>query len=266
MKAHVASEQGNKMNLALFTNLHQQSSPLLICNVWDAASAKVAEQLNFKAIGTSSAALANVLGYNDGEEMTFEELLFMVERIAKATQLPLSVDIESGFSDDPVEVAKNIKQLVEAGVVGINIEDSKVEQERKLLDATDFSKFLSQVRTELDKEEVAVFINVRTDPFLLGVDNALAETTKRVALYTSAGANGLFVPCITDKEDIQTVTSCTNLPVNVMCMPNLPNFKELSELGVKRISMGNFLFDRLQDELQSFLQRVEQSNSFAPIF
>lgn len=254
------------MNKDLFSQLHQQEGPLLICNVWDAASAKMAEKQGFQAMGTSSAALANMLGYNDGEELTFAELLFVIQRIAKATSIPLSVDIEAGFSDDPKQVATNIEQLVNAGVVGINIEDSKVNDTRSLMEAETFSQFLSSVKAELDRREIEVFINVRTDPFLLGLENSLAETIKRAELYQAAGADGLFVPCITDLEDMKSVVAATKLPVNVMCMPDLPDFSSLQNVGVKRISMGNFVFDKVQSELQNLLLDIKQNNSFTPVF
>jgi 2-methylisocitrate lyase-like PEP mutase family enzyme len=93
-----------------FKNLHNQDKPLLIGNVWDVPSAKTAEKLNFKAIGTSSFAIAALLGYNDGEEMEFSELEYFVKRIASNTKLPLSVDLESGYSRDPKEIANNIKR------------------------------------------------------------------------------------------------------------------------------------------------------------
>lgn len=254
------------MNTEYFTKLHQQTSPLVICNVWDAASSKLAEKLKFKAIGTSSAALANMLGYDDGEELAFEELLFVVKRIAKATQLPLSVDIEAGFGKNPVTVAENIKQLANLGVAGINIEDSQVNAERKIVDAESFANFLSEIKQILAKDNIEVFINVRTDTFLLDLPDTVAETKKRISLYQQAGADGIFVPCITKTEEIKAVVASTSLPVNVMCMPDLPNFELLQQCGVKRISMGNFIFDKAQADIEQTLIEINKSNSFSAIF
>jgi len=254
------------MKTVKFNALHQQATPLLICNVWDVASAKTAEQLNFQAIGTSSAAIATMLGYEDGEEMAFDELLFIVKRIVACSKLPLTVDIEAGYSEDPLTTSTYIKALAEVGVVGINIEDSKVSGTRALTSATSFAKYLSAITEQLVKDKISIFINVRTDTFLLGKEDALAETKKRAELYEIAGADGLFVPCITKEEDIQTLVCATKLPVNVMCMPDLPDFKSLSTLGVKRISMGNFLFDTLQSDLEQRLSHIQQANSFKPVF
>ena len=109
-----------------FKDLHNQEKPLLIGNVWDVTSTKTAEKLNFQAIGTSSSAIAQILGYRDGEEIEFSEMEYMVKRIALNTKLPLSVDLESGYGDKPEEIVDRIKRLVALGAVGINIEDSIV--------------------------------------------------------------------------------------------------------------------------------------------
>jgi 2-methylisocitrate lyase-like PEP mutase family enzyme len=238
----------------------------MICNVWDVSSAKIAEKLNFKAIGTSSAAIANMLGYEDGEHIPFEELLFIVKRIATSTKLPLTVDIEAGYSHDPLITAGYVKALVEAGIVGINIEDSKVDETRTLIDANSFAGYLSAVKGQLLKDQIGVFINVRTDTFLLEQEDALAETKRRMKLYEIAGADGFFLPCITKVEDVEAIVKATTLPVNVMCMPDLPDFKTLTTLGVKRISMGNFLFDKLSNEFENILNAIMKKQSFKTIF
>lgn len=254
------------MNAIPFKILHQQSAPLIICNVWDVASANAAHNNGFNAMGTSSAAIASMLGYADGEQMTFDELLFIVKRIISCSTLPLSVDIEAGYSQDPLVTAAYIKSLAEIGVVGINIEDSKVNGERKLLNANDFTRYLSAIKHQLNNEQVDVFINVRTDVFLLGTTEPIIETQKRAKLYQAAGADGLFIPCITKSEDIKAIVNTINLPINVMCMPDLPDFEVLGNLGVKRISMGNFLFDKMYSELDITLKNLLKNRSFTPIF
>lgn len=249
-----------------FTRLHRQATPLLIGNVWDAASARRAEQAGYQALGTSSAAIASLLGYDDGEQMPFHELVFMVRRIASATLLPLSVDIEAGYSQAPEIIADHIQQLAELGVVGINFEDSRVETKRHLCDANEFATLLLNVREILQQRQVEIFINVRCDTFLLGVDDARAETIKRAQLYQASGADGLFVPCITQPDDIQAVVEATKLPLNVMAMPELPSFEILAELGVKRISTGNFAFERMYTHLSHQLLEMKQHGSCTALF
>lgn len=249
-----------------FKNLHNQNKPLLIGNVWDVPSTKTAEKLNFQAIGTSSSAIASILGYNDGEEIGFSELEYFVKRITLNTNLPLSVDLESGYSRKPKEIVNHIKRLVELGVVGINIEDSVVNDKRILLNANDFAKTLTEIKENLEKENVNIFINVRTDTFILLQENIIEETKKRIQLYQNAGANGIFVPCIEKENDIETIVNSTNLPINVMCIPNLPDFDTLTKLGIKRISMGNFLFDKMYGKYEETVQTVLNQNSFKSIF
>ena len=252
-----------------FTELHQQNSPLLICNVWDVASTKIAENLGFKAIGTSSAAIATTLGYDDGENMSFDELYYIVKRILANTSLPLTVDLEAGYSRSPLQIIKHIISLAKLGVVGINIEDSivsNVDDKRALVNKDEFSSLISRIDEALKNNNVNIFLNVRTDTFLLGINDALQESVERIKLYSKAGANGVFLPCITAESDIICIIESSNLPINVMCMPDLPNFDQLQELGVKRISMGNFIFDNMQTNLSSVLSNIIEQQTFETIF
>jgi 2-methylisocitrate lyase-like PEP mutase family enzyme len=252
-----------KMN---FKELHQQNKPLLIGNVWDVPSAKIAEELNFQAIGTSSSAIAKLLGYRDGEEMKFSELEYLVKRIRLNTKLPLSVDLEGGYNRTPSKIAQHIKRLLALGVVGINIEDSIVGHKRTLLDADCFARTLSEIKEYLEKEHLDIFINVRTDPFILLQDNKLAEAQKRILLYEKAGADGIFIPCIEKEPDIKAVVAATSLPINVMSMPQLPDFETLTKLGVKRISMGNFMFDAMYHQFKQSTKTILNQESFKSIF
>lgn len=249
-----------------FIDLHKREAPLLLANVWDVQSSKIAEKLNFQAIGTSSSAISALLGYEDGERMKFSELEFFVKRIVQNSNLPLSVDMESGYSRNPNEIIENMKRLIDVGVQGFNIEDSIVEKERRLLNAGDFAKTLSKVTGLLQMEYPDIFINVRTDAFLLGHPEAVNETIRRIQLYETSGANGIFTPCIENLSEIEIIVACTDLPINIMCMPNLPDFDQLAKAGVKRISMGNFLFDHMYQQFEDILEKVILDNSFKSIF
>lgn len=249
-----------------FKDLHNQNSPLLIANVWDVPSAKTAEKLNFQAIGTSSAAIAAILGYEDGEEMDFPELLYMVKRISLNTKLPLSVDLEAGYSRNPKVIAENIKQLADLGVVGINFEDSYIDNVRVLSEADHFAKTLSTVTELLQKENIDMFINARVDTFIMGIPSPVEEAKKRIQLYETAGAHGIFTPCIEKEADIAEIVQCTDLPLNVLCMPNLPDFDTLTELGVKRISMGDFPFNNMCTSYEASIKNILEQGSFKTVF
>lgn len=250
-----------------FKELHYQNTPLLVGNVWNVQSAKVFEKLNFQAIGTSSAAIAHSLGYEDGQQMPFTELLYIIKRIIKNTELPITVDIEYGYGKTTDEIANNIRLLYDLGVAGINIEDSVVEnRERKLADSNEFSVLLRNVSEILRKTHSPVFINVRCDAFLLNVPNTTEQSVQRIKLYEQSGADGIFLPCITKIDDIKTIISHTCLPLNVMCMPNLPDFETLAAIGVKRISMGNFINDNTYRKMESTVINILQQQSFNPLF
>jgi len=246
-----------------FNTLHHQTQPLLIGNVWDASSAQAAQQAGYHAIGTSSAAIASMLGYDDGEGISFDELFYIVTRIKAVTDLPLSVDIEAGYGEQASGIINNIQRLADLGVAGINIEDSRVVGNvRRLEDAIAFADKLQ----ELTQACPDMFFNVRTDTFLLNTEDALAETLYRGKLYASHGANGFFIPCVTRAEDIAVLVRHIALPLNVMCMPDLPDFSTLAALGVKRISMGNFIHAGLQARLRDVLEKIQSHHSFSDVF
>ncbi|MCB0488207.1 MAG: isocitrate lyase/phosphoenolpyruvate mutase family protein [Cyclobacteriaceae bacterium] len=250
-----------------FLDLHHQATPLMLGNVWSVPSAKAYEKCGYKAIGTSSAALAQTLGYEDGEEIPFDEYLFMVERIAKSTSLPLSVDMEAGFGNDAEQIAKNIIRLVGVGVVGINLEDSRMKDgKRALQDKTFFRDLLKSICDRLRSTSTNAFINVRCDPFLIGHEAPVQEAIARIRLYNDTGVHGIFLPCIVKVEDIKAVVAESRLPINVMCMPDLPDFATLASLGVKRISSGNFIHSKVYADMEVLLKSIESEGGFKPLF
>jgi len=250
-----------------FLALHHNTELLQIGNVWNVQSAQVYDKLNFKAIGTSSAAIAATLGFADGEEMSFDDYLFVIKRITATASAILSVDLEAGYGNTPGEISDNIIRLHSLGVAGINIEDSIVTNgQRSIVDANEFAAKLKQVTGLLAKAGVEVFINVRSDSFLLGLPNALEDALTRTKLYQDTGVHGLFFPCITQIADIEKITALSSLPVSVMCMPNLPDFKALQSAGVKRISSGNFLNSIIYQELENKVEKIVAENNFASLF
>lgn len=248
----------------LFSQLHYQSTPLLLGNSWDVASAKLLAAKGFKAIATSSAAVAITYGYEDGQHMPFDLLLETAVRIKKNINLPLSVDMERGYADTIPDILQNIERLVEAGIVGINIEDSV--EERKLKSMESFQKTIDAIANHLEKKNMQLFINARTDPYVVKLPNALEESLKRIKAYEAAGASGIFVPFVTDINDIKLITVATSLPVNVVSFKNLPSFKALTEAGVKRISLGSSLFRAMQRDLEKRVDSLLNERSVDSLF
>ena len=200
-----------------FRELHHGKELFVLPNAWNAESASLLEQMEFPAVATSSSAVAATLGYEDGEQMPFSEYLFVVRRIAATIKVPFTVDMEMGYGETAEEIQTNISELARLGVVGINLEDSQVSNSKRALqDASTFAKKLSRIKALLASNGIDVFINVRCDTYLLNVDDKQGETTKRAKLYESSGADGLFLPCIVQREDIKSAVASTRLPLNVM--------------------------------------------------
>ena len=241
-----------------FHQLHDQSNPLLLVNIWDPASAVLAQQQGAKALGTSSAALAWSLGYADGQQLPVAELLAAVQRILRVIQLPFTVDIEQGYSDNPLQVAELVCQLTELGVAGVNIEDGTAEPE--LLCAK-----IRACRSLLAGR--VLFINARTDVYLAQLATgpaAVTECLRRLALYQEAGADGAFVPGLTDLVMAKQLSLQCSLPLNLMGWPEAATIEDLHEAGVKRLSAGPALFlqsyQAYQQAVASFLQTSQPAN------
>ena len=250
-----------------FKQLHHDEEPLLLGNVWNVESAKAYEKLGYKALATSSSAVALSLGYEDGEQMAFEEYFYIIKRIKASVSIPLSVDLESGYGQENDIVVSNIIKLIEIGVSGINIEDTNViDGTRKLLNRDVFYEKLKDIFIKLDENRDQIFINVRTDPFLLNIENALEETLERIKLFEELKADGVFIPGMTAENDIKTITKATFLPVNVMALPDLPDFDTLKALGVKRITSGAFMYRYIYKELEKASQKITSERSFSTLF
>ncbi|RXK13079.1 carboxyvinyl-carboxyphosphonate phosphorylmutase [Halarcobacter mediterraneus] len=250
-----------------FRELHVSKEILHIGNVWDLNNALIFEKQGYKAIGTSSFAIAKSLGYEDGEEMSFEELYKIVKQIISKVNVPLSVDIEAGYSRDINKIIENIISLYDIGVVGINIEDSVVENGiREIVDKDRFAQILKEIVDSLKEKNIDIFINVRTDNFIMGLENPLENTLERIKLYEDIGVDGIFVPCIVNIEDIKTITQNINLPLNVMTMPDLDSFDVLENAGVKRVSQGPFIYNKLIENFENKLETITKDNSFQSLF
>jgi len=249
-----------------FSNLHRAAVPLLLANCWDVHSAKMLETAGYPAVGFSSHALSTALGYEDGERLPFDLLVRMTKRVVSTINIPFTVDMEGGFSRNIDHILANIHQLVDAGAAGINLEDTIVGATRELQPATDFGKIITAVVDHLGRINRKLFLNIRTDGFLLNMPDALSETLSRIKIYEKAGADGIFVPCITRRYDIEQVVNATALPINVMAMPDLPDWDSLQLLGVRRISMGPFLFTKAYERGAAVAGSVWQEKSLSPLF
>jgi 2-methylisocitrate lyase-like PEP mutase family enzyme len=220
-----------------FHALHQGPDLLILANAWDALSARVVAEAGARAVATSSAALAWAHGHADGHQLPFEKLVTTTEEIAGAIGVPLSVDMEGGYSDDPAIVGANAAALIEAGAIGINLEDG--------IGAPDLlCAKIGAVRAAAERAGVRFFVNARTDVFLKRLappERAVAETIARGRAYKEAGADGLFAPLALLPADIGAVVAGVDMPLNLMGRPGLPAAAALQQLGVRRLSAATGL-------------------------
>jgi len=227
---------------AEFRRLHSESRPLVLPNAWDAASARIFEDTGFPCIGTTSAGIAWALGYPDGQRVSREEMLEAVRRIVRTVQVPVSADIEAGYGDAPEEVATTVRSVIDAGAVGINLEDSPGIDGEPLAEISLQVEKIRAVREAASQAGAPLFINARTDVYLMSVgkpesrfDNAL----RRARAYREAGADGIFVPGLAEANVIADLVRTIDAPLNILANAGVPSVSELGRLGVARISIGS---------------------------
>ncbi|MCS6094413.1 isocitrate lyase/PEP mutase family protein [Shewanella baltica] len=226
-----------------FKALHQQSEPLILTNVWDAASAAIIQASGARAIATSSAALAWSLGYPDGQALPKAALLDAVNNILRLSRVPVTIDIESGYSQDPDEVTAFVAQLAELGVAGINIEDGSAG-------VAEMVAKIQAIRAHPRCQ--GLFINARTDVYLLGLasgDAAVAMTIDRLTQYHAAGTDGGFIPGATKVETARHLSAAVDMPLNFMLLNEQMDIGELFAAGVQRFSTGPASFLQAYDTL-----------------
>lgn len=226
------STQGER--LKQFRALHAPGQTLVLPNAWDAASARLVEEAGAAAIATSSAAVAWCHGYADREYIPTETALAAVREIMRVVSVPVSVDNEAGYSEEPDKVAAHVCDLIELGVAGINLEDGAAAPE--LLVAK-----IGAIKRAAKAKNADIFINARCDVYLQNLapdERKLDESIRRGKLYQQAGADGLFMPGMSDIAQIRHVVNAIDLPVNLLVMKNVPPVAELKAAGVRRISAG----------------------------
>ncbi len=215
--------------------LHQGPRILRLCNVWDAASARIVELAGFPAVATGSAGIAYSLGYADGEAIPSSEMLAQVRRIARAVSVPVTADLEAGYDD----IERTVEGLIEEGGVGMNLEDY---QHGALVDLPAQLAKIRAVQRVGDRLGVRVVINARTEIYLAGIGDPATRferSCERLGAYRDEGADCLFVPGVRDEEAIARLVDALRFPVNILGGPGAPGVERLERLGVARVSVGS---------------------------
>jgi methylisocitrate lyase len=235
------SDQASKASA--FRALHVPGKPLVLFNVWDAGSAKAVAVAGAQALATSSWAVAAANGFGDGERIPLDLALGNLARIAGATTLPVSVDIESGYGKTRDEVGRTVARTLEVGAIGCNLEDSFPE-DGTLRDISQQAERIRHARRAAEAAGIPYFINARTDVFFQKSagkpDAAMLEVAlSRARAYADAGASGFFVPGLKDWELIARLAATCPLPLNILVSADTPALSVLAEVGVARVSYGS---------------------------
>ena len=239
----------------ILRKLHQGPRILVLPNAWDVASARIFEAAGFPAIATTSAGIANSLGYPDVERIPRDEMIWMVKRIARSVSVPVTADVEAGYGD-PVGTARAV---LDAGAVGMNLEDSSIDG--TLADLPAQVRIIQQIRVGAN-----IVINARTDVYLFGVGDEATRferTVERLNAFHKAGADSLFVPGVRDPETIGRLAKAVHGPINILATTGAPSIAELERLGVRRVSVGSGPMRASMGLTQRIAKELKECGTFA---
>ncbi len=225
-----------------FRQLHRGPRALVLPNAWDVASSRIFEDAGFSAIATTSAGIAFSLGYPDGQRIPREEMLARIGRIARAVHVPLTADIEAGYGSSAEAAAATTLELIQAGAVGMNLEDASGNPDEPLIDLQLAVEKIKAARAAAAQQHVEIVVNARTDVYLLpggDSDADYSEVLRRLVAYREAGADCVFAPGLKDADTIGRLVKAVNCPLNILAGPGTPSIPELEKLGVARMSLGS---------------------------
>ena len=225
-----------------FRAMHRGPKALLLPNVWDVASARIVEEAGYGAIATTSAGVAFTLGYPDGEKISREEMLARVARIARAVKVPVTADVEAGYGNRHEDAAQTAREVIEAGAVGMNLEDGTEDPAHPLADLSLQLEKIRAIRETALTTGVLLVLNARTDVYLLQVGDPAKrydEAVRRLLAFRDAGAECVFAPGLRDTETIRRLVQDVKCPVNILAGPGFPSVPELEKLDVARVSLGS---------------------------
>jgi 2-methylisocitrate lyase-like PEP mutase family enzyme len=255
-----------KKNAEVFRGLHSGIEVLLLPNAWDVASARIVEECGFTAIATTSAGVAFSLGYADGQKIRKEEMFEVVARIARAVKVPVTADVESGYGNRPEDAAQTARAVIEAGAVGMNLEDATGDSDRPLAELALQLEKIHAVRETAITQKVPLVLNARTDIYLLQVGDPAKrydETVRRLQAFRDAGADCVFVPGLRDAATIGRLVADLRCPVNILAVPGSPSVPELSKLGIARVSLGSGPMRATLGLLRRLAQELKTAGTYA---
>ncbi len=238
----MTKQDGLRQKAEKLRALHRGGRPLILVNAWDAATARIFEKAGSAAIATTSAGIAFSCGYPDGERIPLDRMLEVVGRISRAVSVPVTADMEAGYGASPEELHRAVSGVLEAGAVGLNLEDGSEAPGGALADLPLQLEKIRAVKEAAGRHGVPIVLNARTDVYLdrIGPEGGwFEETIRRGEAYRDAGADCVFIPGVTDPAVIGALARRLACPINVLAVAGSPSIGELASLGVARVSLGS---------------------------
>jgi 2-methylisocitrate lyase-like PEP mutase family enzyme len=249
-----------------FRQRHRGIGVLVLPNAWDVASARIFEEVGFPAIATTSAGIAFSLGYPDGQRISREEMIARVARIARAVKVPVTADVEWGYGSTAEEIARTTREVIEAGAVGMNLEDTSGNSDQPLLALERVLEKINAVRAAAAATSVPIVLNARTDVYLLeggDPDADYAEAMRRLVAFRDAGADCVFAPGLKDAATIGRLVKDVACPLNILAVPGTPSIAELERLGVARVSVGSGFMRATLGTLRGMAEELKSAGTYS---
>lgn len=248
-----------------FRQWHRESPMLVLPNAWDAASARVMAQAGCRALATTSSGVAAALGYPDGQRITRAMQVGAIASITRVVACPVTADIEAGYGDSLAEIEQTVREVVRAGAVGINFEDSRPGQEHALVEVAAQQQTLRALRALAQSLDIPFVINARVDVFLHGsgsLEERIAEATTRGNAYLEAGADCVYPIGLLDAATVEALVTGIRGPINILGGPPSPPLPELARLGVARVTFGSRLMNNVLGRLRAITRELLDSGEY----
>jgi 2-methylisocitrate lyase-like PEP mutase family enzyme len=226
----------------LFRDKHRGPRLLLLPNAWDGMSARIFVAAGFDAIATTSGGVAWSLGYADGEQAPWKEVVAATARIVRVARVPVTADIEAGYGETPDAVMRSVSEIIEAGAVGINLEDGTIGGPVPIRSLSDAVDRIRAAREAAKTAAVPIVINARTDLYLRNIGDEVSrfdETVERARAYLAAGADCFYPITLRDPVTIGRLVKALGAPININVRAGLPSVAEIEALGVARASTAS---------------------------
>ncbi len=265
----MTSTTEQKQKAAILLSLHTSGELLILPNIWDPIGARILQAKGYPAVATASAAVSASLGYEDGEKIKRSTLIEIIGRIARSVTVPVTADMETGYGRTLSELADTARAVIEAGVVGINIEDRLDEEGGPLRPVEDQCARIAAVRESAARPGVHLVINARTDSFLSSSfeskAEALEDAVSRAEAYAQAGADCIYPIGPGDEETVRKLRARIDSPINILGSPGAAPLSVLQSIGVNRVSFGPFLFRSLLAKFADTVESLKQHGDYSCI-